>query len=251
MPFRRRWLSSARSLPCDIVHLAQRMPIARVEIAMELSELAACRQAACPRISWTAVFLKAYGCVTAQSEVLRQSFMKWPWAHVYQHERTVAMLAMHREHEGRARLCWGRFVDPGERRLVEIQQQLDQYQIKPVREAFRKQVRLSGWPWPLRRLAWWLTINGSGRVRARQIGTFSLSALAGQGVINRDHPTICTSSLTYGPVDSAGQLLVTLVYDHRLLDGMQAADALQQLRRYLREDMVTELRSLAANRHAA
>ena len=125
-------------------------------------------------------------------------------------------------------MCWGRFVDPGERRLVEIQQQLDQYQIKPVREAFRKQVRLSGWPWPLRRLAWWLTINGSGRVRARQIGTFSLSALAGQGVINRDHPTICTSSLTYGPVDSAGQLLVTLVYDHRLLDGMQAADALQQ-----------------------
>jgi hypothetical protein len=249
--YQRHWLNSDRSLTCDVVYFARRLPIARAEMSIDLAELAACRAAALPRVSWTALFLKAYGQVTDASESLRQSFMRWPLSHVYQHERSVAMLAMEREHEGRPRLCWGRIINPGRRSLRNIQQQLNQYADKPVTEAFRKQIRLSRWPWPLRRLAWWIALNGSGRVRERQIGTFSLSSLAGQGVNNRDHPTICTSSLTYGPLDRDGHSLVTLVYDHRLLDGMQAARALQRLRSHLQEDIVAELRRLSANRLAA
>jgi hypothetical protein len=218
---------------------------------MDLSQVAACRQRVQPRVSWTTLFLKAYGQVTAASKPLRQSFMRWPLPHVYQHERSVAMLAIQRQHEGRPRLCWGRFVDPGERSLRELQDQLNQYAAKPVAEAFRKQIRLSRLPWPLRRLGWWCAINGPGHVRERQIGTFSLSSLAGQGVNNRDHPTICTSSLTYGPLDPAGQSLVTLIYDHRLLDGMQAAEALQQLRQQLQGAILVELRAWAARRMAA
>lgn len=246
----RRLLSSDRSLPCDIAYLASKVPIARAEMSVDLADVADVRTRAKRRISWATIYLKAFGCVSDGMEVLRQSYFRWPVAHVLQHSRSVAMVAIQREHQGRARLCWGRIIDPGQQSLSDIQIQLDAYTTKPVDEAFRKQLRLSKLPWPIRRAAWAVTLNSTGRTRERQVGTFSMSSLAGQGVNNRDHPTICTSSLTYGPLDASSHSLVTLVYDHRMMDGMQAAQALQRLRSCLQTEIVNELQQLARQRAA-
>ncbi len=241
----RRLLTSDRALPCDILHFARCIPVARAEVTMNLSTVAHFRAIVIPRVSWSAVFLKAYGLVSDRNEWLRDTYMRWPWPHLYCHQRTVARVAIQREHAGRPRLCWGRIFDPGQRDLRDIQRQLDAYTSQPVADVFRKQLRLSRLPWPLRRAAWWVTLNGSGRTRERQVGTFSMSSLAGQGVNNRDHPTLCTSSLAYGPLDRSGDALVTLIYDHRVMDGMHAAQTLRQLGEALEHELAAELRQLA------
>lgn len=250
MKFRRRLLPAERSLPCDIVHFARQVPVARAEAELDLGEVAAARSQAEPRVSWTALFVKAQGLVAERHEWLRQTFLRWPIPHVFEHEQSTAMVAVQREYQGRPRLCFGRLVDPARRSLVDLQQHLDHYAHGPVEEVFRKQLRLSRLPWPVRRMAWWVTLNLAGPTRARQVGTFSLSSLAGQGVNNRDHPTLCTSSLSYGPLDAAGRALVTLIYDHRLADGRQASDVLHELRRTLHSSLLAELHQLRRSRAA-
>lgn len=237
----RRWLTSDRSLPCDIVHFAGMVPLTRAEMSIDLSGVALQRSSTVTRISWAAVFLKAYGCVSNRNPLLRQCYMRWPLPHVYQHDESVAMLTIQREYAGKPRLCWGRWIDPGKMSLADIQQRLDHYQHEPVDKVFSKQLRMSNYPRFFRRMVWWTTLNVFGCTRARQVGTFSISSLAGQDVNNRDHPTICTTSLSYGALDRFGHSLVTLVYDHRLMDGMQAAESLQQLRACLQREIFEEL----------
>src|SRR4029079_7270508 len=129
----------------------------------------------------------------------------------------------------RERLCWGRFLAPEDRPLSELQAELERYKHEPVERVFRRQLRFSSFPAPLRRLGWWLGLNVLASRRARRMGTFGLSTLAGQGAINRFHPSCLTTSLSYGPVDDAGKMLVTVVYDHRVLDGAEVATALVRL----------------------
>ena len=79
--------------------------------------------------------------------------------------------------------------------------------------------------------------------RATRIGTFSLSTLAGFSATNRFHPTICTTSLSYGPLDDEGRCLVTVIADHRVLDGATVAKALARLEEVLATEIVAELRT--------
>jgi hypothetical protein len=86
------------------------------------------------------------------------------------------------------------------------------------------------------------------------MGTFSVSTLASHAAYNRLHPSPLTTSLAYGPLESDGRALVTLLADHRLLDGVPVARALERLEQVLLGEMVNELRQLtdaASDRQAA
>jgi hypothetical protein len=83
-----------------------------------------------------------------------------------------------------------------------------------------------------------------GRQRAKKIGTFSISTLAGENAINRGHPLVVTSSLAYSRCEPNGACLVTLLADHRVLDGMLAAQALTLLETQLNGQVLSELASL-------
>ncbi|HZZ71457.1 MAG TPA: hypothetical protein VFE24_04340 [Pirellulales bacterium] len=189
--------------------------------------------------------------MAAEIPCLRQAYLRWPWPHVYQHHGSVGMLAMNREFEGSERICWGRFLQPEGASLAQIQAQLDDYQSSPVEQIFKRQVFLSRLPWPLRRLIWWLNLNLFVSKRWKRVGTFSVSSLAGQGAINRFHFTVLSSSLTYAPVAEEGTCLVTLICDHRLIDGTIAAAALSKLEQTLNGEIAAELRALGEHRAAA
>ena len=103
----------------------------------------------------------------------------------------------------------------------------------------------------LRRTILRWNMNSFSRKRAARIGTFSLSTLAGMGATNRFHPTICTTSLSYAPLDDDGNCLVTLIADHRVLDGAVVARALARLEEVLCHEMLAELRGLATVSPAA
>lgn len=238
--------SENRRLVLDICALSRRMPLFPAERHMNLGFVEQARDAAVSRISWATIFTKALALTAAAQPAFRQAYMRWPWAHLYEHAFSTASIAVHRQDRNEDRLCWAMLSRVEEMSLKEIQDRLDGYKNAPIHEAFRKQWRMSRLPTVVRRVMWALGLHLSGRQRAKTIGTFTVSSLAGLGAYNRFHPTIATSSLSYGPIDDDGDCLVTLICDHRVIDGYRAAIALQQLETTLATTITEELRSLGA-----
>jgi hypothetical protein len=239
-----------RALVLDTLHFARQVPVFPVETTFDLAEVAALRAQSRRRVSWAVLFLKAFALVAREHAILRRACVRWPWPHLVEAPQSVAMLAINRQYQGEDRLCFGRFLAPENQPLGKLQRRLDRYASQPVEKAFEKQVTLSRLPGWLRRTLMGWTLHVAGRMRAVRVGTFSLSTLAGQGSLNRGHPTFLTTSLTYGPLDERGRTLVTLLCDHRVLDGVAAAAALADLQRVLCGDIAQELRSLALRRAA-
>jgi len=248
-----RWvpISINRTLVLDGLHYARRVPLFPAEKIFDLTEVADLRRNTRRRISWAAVFVKAYALAAQRHPPLRQMYIRWPWPHLVEFAESSAMVVVNRQFRGESRICWGRLAHPETRTLINLQAQLSEYQTKPVDEVFRNHVRLSRLPTPLRRLVYWWNFNLGATKRDKRLGTFSMSTLAGQGVLNRGHQTFLTSSLTYGPVDEQGRAVVTLLCDHRVVDGIVAAQALSDVEAALRGPIAEELRSLQANRAAA
>jgi hypothetical protein len=248
---RRRKLSCNRALVLDLLALQPARVYYPLERLFELNNVAALRQAAARRISWPVLFMKAFAIVAARREQLRQAYVRWPWPHLVECGENVAMLSINREFAGEDRICWGRFFEPERQTLVSLQDALDRYQREPVDEVFRSQVQLSRLPGFLRRLIWRWNLNSAARKRAKRLGTFSMSTLAGQQTINRHHPTLHTTSLTFGPIDERGRMLVTLICDHRVVDGYLGANTLAELEQELCGTVADELRQSKATSIAA
>lgn len=231
-----------RRLVLDICHASKSVPTFPVERLFQLGDLREARDRAGARISWVAIFLRGYGLVCQSIPELRQTFVTYPWPRLYEHPHTVASISIHRKDpEGGKRLIWGRINDAENRTLVDIQQRLDHAIYGRLEEVFKDGIRLERLPTPIRRLSWWLAMKWHGRQRAKKIGTFSISTLAGQNAINRGHPLVVTTSLAYSQCEADGSCLVTLLSDHRVLDGILAARALQLLENKLRGPVLSEL----------
>jgi hypothetical protein len=170
--------------------------------------------------------------------------LRWPWPHFYEFPHSVATIAVNREYDGVDRLFWARLQRPATTSLEDLQGQLDDYQSQPVEEVFRRHLIMGRLPTPLRRLLWWVRLNAAPGKRARRVGTFGMSTLAGQGVYNRLHPHFLTSSLSFGPLRPDGTLLATLLCDHRVLDGITAALAINRLEETLCGAIADELAGL-------
>jgi hypothetical protein len=240
----RRSLPESRRLVNDLLRYAARTPLVPVERWFELADLADLRSSMSPKISWPVLFIKAYGLLCGRHAHLRQAYMSWPRPHLYEHPCSVAMLAINRSQDNEDRLFWGRFWAPETCALVELQAELDRYKYEPVESAFRRQLRFARFPSPLRRIAWSLTLN-FGSKRAKRLGTFGISTLAGLGAYNRHHPSCLTTSLSYGPIDSNGKSLVTILFDHRVVDGAMIARNLAELETILKGTIATELHAMA------
>jgi hypothetical protein len=245
-PHRKR-ISRSRAIVRDILHFGSKLPLCAHERRIELASIDSLRRQCEVRVSWPVIFLKAYAEIAAQRPVLRQWYVRWPWPHLFQHDKNDAKLVMRREHQGDDWLFWARFCEPEHLTLVALQEQLDQYQTAPVEQLFRQQVRLAKLPVALRRILWWITLNLSGAKRAKRVGTFSLTTVAGQGTMIPQPPSLLTSTMSYGPIDEHGKATVALTYDHRLMDGHHVADILSELDEALHTTIVAELKELAVS----
>lgn len=211
---------------------------------MNLSDVADARTAADTRVSWPAIFLKACAAVARQTPELRQTWYRWPWAHLYQHPDSVGVLTVQREYNGQRWLFWGHVFQPDDQCLTDIQSSLDRFRDAPVEQVFGRQLQLARLPTPLRRLIWWWNLNIATRRRAKRLGTLFLSTLAGRGAEIQLPPAIHTGCLTFGPLDPEGVSRVTLAYDHRVMDGALAAEILTRIEQTLHNQLTDELRLL-------
>jgi hypothetical protein len=184
--------------------------------------------------------------VGQQIPELRQAYLSFPWPRLYQHSVTIGTIAMHRPLgiEEQGQLVWPRIASPESQPLVEIQEILDQAKTAPIASIGKDIQLLARFPAPIRHLSWWLLMHLWGRKKAKKLGTFGLSTLASQGSLNRSHPLVLTSSLTYGPIDDRGQILVTVLCDHRVIDGYLASQALAQLLQVMDGTIAEELMAL-------
>lgn len=250
-------LSRGRACIGDVARLAREIPLFPVERTLRLEAVAEARAVAAPRIGWAAVFLKAYAEVAREMPVLR-SWIARGLPHgpglrdrLVTAAESVATLAVNRIEQGEDRLFWPRLPAPDRLPLPEIQQFVHAAATAPVEDFYRRQLELEMVPGLLRRTILRWNMNSGSAKRAARIGTFSLSTLAGLGATNRFHPTICTTSLSYAPLEADGRCLVTLIADHRVLDGAAAARALARLEELLRGGIAAELRGLGGVTPAA
>jgi len=255
-----RRLDAQRLLVGDIVRLSRRIPIFPVDRVMQLGAVDEARRQSCVRVGWAALFLKAYALVARDRPALR-SWIARPIVPLLGRPRwatspvSVASLALSRprgdETPGPDRaldpeaIWWARIRAPDELALPDLQAGITRFATSPIDDLFARQLELRMLPRLLRRLVLRANLRSASAKRAVRLGTFSLSTLAGEGCSNRGHPTFLTTSLSYEPLDEAGRMRVTLLADHRLIDGVPAARALAALEATLTGEILRELLTLA------
>jgi hypothetical protein len=246
-------LSLPRRFVCDLLHSARHVPLVTVERRMQLGVVCEARQLAQPRPGWCALFTKAHALVAAAWPALRRAFMSFPWPHLYQHAGSVAVIPVERSFGSEPAIFFARITDPETRSLAQLHHALKRCREDPLETvaAFRRDLRLSWLPLPLRRLRWWWSTQASGQRRAAFLGTFGVNTLAGLGAAPLQPLLPLTSTLSYGVLDDDGCLDVRLSYDPRVLDGPTAARILADLERALTHEVLAELRYLEGLEQAA
>jgi hypothetical protein len=241
-------LSPPRRFIGDLVHAARKVPTVPVQRRMHLAPLVAARQRATPRPGWCALFTKAYALVADSRPELRRAYLSFPRPHLYEHPVNVASIAVERRLGDEDAVLLAAVKCPETRSLGELDAELRRFKDEPVERiaAFRRILRLSRWPRPLRRLAWWAGLNLWGRKRAHYMGTFGVSVYAGLGAASLHPLSPLTTTLNYGVLEPDGSIDVRLIYDHRVLDGAAVARALQDLETRLLGEVLAEVRGLAA-----
>ena len=241
---RRLGIPHQRRLTCDLLWFNRSVPLCGHDRIFRLSELAEFRAETPRRISWSALFIRAFGLVAQQCPELRQTWYRWPVSHLYQHPVNVATLTVHRRWRDEPWLFWGQISEPESLTLEVIQQHIDRFRDDPVTRVFRKQTKLARLPTVLRRLIWWWNIHIATARRADRLGTFFVSTLSGKKTEIQIPPSIHTGCLTFGPVDRNGDCRVTLAYDHRVMDGSFVADVLELLETIMTRQMPAELKQI-------
>jgi len=219
------------------------MPIVTFERRMDLSPLLAARKRVPRPPAWAVLFAKAFAIVAARRPELRRTYLPLPWPHLWESDESVASVAIERDFEGEPAVFFGMLWAPDKRPLSELAVKLDEWKTKPVWEVyrFRRLLRFSKLPLPLRRFLWWYATSWLGSVKARNFGTYGVSLTGPAGATATNLICPLTTSLNCGIIQADGTVDVRLHFDHRVMDGMPAARALEELEQVLRTEMAAEI----------
>jgi hypothetical protein len=241
-------ISGPRRFIIDLIHFARQVPSIPVSRLINVAPLFTARDAHPGRPSWSLLFMKAYALVCAEHPPLRRALLNFPWPRLYEHPQTGCALAMEREYENEEGIFVGLFRAPEAQTIHQLQEGLAFYKLEPLEKIgfFRQALRMSRVPTPIRHLLWWSTLNLSGVKRAKRFGTFGLSSYGALGAESLHPISPLTTTLTYGPISPTGQVIVKLIYDHRVLDGAYIARRLQDIEAALTGAILDELRAGAA-----
>jgi hypothetical protein len=243
---RRIALSRARRLAIDFLHFAAGAPTVPVQRRIRLQPVIAARAALADRPAWTAIFVKAFALAAADVPELRRAYLKLPWPHLYERDISVASVMVERDLDGEKAVLVGRIKDPATKSLADLTGRVRDFNEKPVGDVkdFRRALRLTRWPRPMRRLLLWLGLNIKSQ-RDRNFGTFGVSVYSALGAESLHPLSPLTCLLNYGVFSPDGQVDVRVVYDHRVMDGATVARALARLDEVLSGPIADELRGLA------
>ena len=226
----------------DILYFANKVPLLPIQRRMALGSLVKVR-AACPHHpSWTVLFLKAFAIVAQQIPELRRVYLGFPSPHLYEYPSSIGMVAFERQTDQGMEVFGGKLKDPASRSLAELMEAVRYFNETPPAKIkdFQRILSFGRLPGLLRRLVIWVLLHW-GRQRANFFGTFALSVYSALGAESLRPLYPATVMLNYGVFAADGTVDVRLVYDHRVMDGVIVARALQSLEKILTESMVDEV----------
>jgi hypothetical protein len=242
-----RKITLPRRLVADLMHASVRVPFVSLTRTVNVRQLAEARAQAGRPPGWAAIFVKAFALVAREQPILRTLYVKWPWPAFYELPRSVAMVAVARLEDGQDCVLPQKVAAPDELSLAEVDALIRHAKTAPINEvpAFRKILRTTRLPLPLRRLFWAVGLN-FGRQRANYFGSFGVTSVAAYGAGQLHAISPGPFVLSYGVEKPDQTIDVVLRWDHRVTDAAPMAKALNRLEQVLNGEIAAELR---ANRH--
>ena len=239
-------LSAPRRLVNDLMRFSIAVPRVTVQRHMKLDTLVRARMAQVNKPSWTVLFLKGYGLLSAETPELRRAYVKLPWPQLYEYPVSVASIAHEREYDGEQAVLLSRIKGPEHRPITELEALIREARTRPVLEVkeFRRALKIARVPALLRWPMMWLGLN-IGRQRPNYFGTFQLSVYSGLGAESLNPLTPLTTNFNYGLIGEDGSVTVRIHYDHRVMDGANVARALARFESILNGAVADEVRALS------
>ncbi|MBY0395917.1 MAG: 2-oxo acid dehydrogenase subunit E2, partial [Thermoleophilia bacterium] len=236
-------VTGPRRFIIDLVHFARQVPSTPVSRTANVAALFEPRASHALRPSWAVLFMKAYALVGAAHPPLRRALLQFPWTRIYEHPWMNCALAIERSYQGEPGVFVGLFRAPEAQPIRQLQRALEWYKGQPLESVgfYRQALRVSRAPRPVRRLLWWSTLNVSGVKRAKRFGTFGLTSYGALGAESLHPVSPLTTTLTFGPIAPTGDVVVKLIYDHRVLDGAYVARRLADIEAALNGPILREL----------
>ena len=236
-------LTLGRKLVADLVAASDWTTKGVISRQMHLPRLVAARAAQIDRSPWTALIATGFSRVAAQRPELRRSYAPLPRPHLYEVPVSIAVITVARELNGEEILQFARIRAPDLLGPVTTGTELRRLSSMPLTDIpdSRKLLAIMRWPWPIRKILWWIGLN-VGRQRANFFGTFGITSLAGMNasINSAVHPlSIC---LSWSPLSEDSKTVLVCSFDHRVCDGMTIAQALAALEAELEGPVASALR---------
>jgi len=174
-----RKISIPRRLIADLMHASVGVPFVSLRRPLNVRGLLDARALAVQPPGWAAIFVKAFALVAKEQPILRTLYVKWPRPSFYELPRSVAMIAIARLEGGADCVLPQKLTAPETMSLAEIDAHIRHAKEAPIGEvpSFRKILRVTSLPLPLRRLFWSVGLN-FGRQRANWFGNFGVTSVS-------------------------------------------------------------------------
>lgn len=246
MTLRRLPLSPGRRIVGDLSWLSLRVPRCVMTARLAWPRALAARAAApAPRIPWPVIVAKGFALAAETRPVLRHLHVTLPRPGLIEVPHAIGCIVLERTHEGAQMLGVTRHVWLHQTALPAVAARLARAKHGPATETseLRRLLRFVRLPWPLRRAM----LRGAlafGTPMLRYGGTFAVSAIGDRHTSIIDSIGVLACFVSYGPIAADGGVDVYLAFDHRVLDGAAAADALQGLQAAIEGPVAAELEAL-------
>lgn len=233
-----------RRLVNEFLRQSRRVPLVTLRREFHIPALVAARGETRQRLSWIALFAKAYALASKRHAHLRRNYVTFPWTRIYEHPHSECIVLVERDWHGEEIVLGAKIRAPEDAPLAEIDGHVRRFRIEPVLSIspFRQMLRIARYPALLRRFIFWSSVNWSGYKRCKRFGTFLISSLGNYGSELLAPHVPLTGYLTFGAISAHGHVAVTLAFDHRVMDGRHAARALEDIERIMNTTLLMEMR---------
>ena len=236
-------LSLPRLWMRDIVHFGMKSHVVGGNGVMNVAPLIEARRVARSRVNRTSLLTKALALVARNRPEMRQSYIPFPVAHLYQYPKSVATIVVERGWRGESAVFLDQIQAPEDLSLAEIDALYRGMRQRPVEDVggFRRLIRFTRLPLPIRRGFWRLGLYGSGYLHSRYFGTFSINSIPAPRTEFMQSTTPITMSVIHGYLEPNGDMPLQILVDHRVIDGMTMIRIARELETVLNEQVAAEL----------
>jgi hypothetical protein len=244
-------ISLSRRFIIDLLKHSKKVPALPMQRTMSLKPLIDAQSRLNRKLSWCAIFIRAYSLLAERNPELRRTVAYFPRNRFYEHPFNVASFSVERIINNEACVVFGKILAPERCSVGSIDKTVRELKSCPIGEIpqLKSAQRLSRVPNPLRSILWWFALN-DGVAKAHFFGTFGISVVASCGAASLTLLSPLTTTVNYGVFQADGALDVRIVYDHRVMDGAFVARRIVELEEILLDEVLSEIEQIEVGQYS-